>query len=383
MFITVDKQDEDNEGKPKHRLFRDQLLDMITNEQVWTPGSRIPAERELQKRYGISRNTVRKAIGDLVDAGYLFSEVGRGTFVNARSSWDAKRRAPKSKNVGLIITDVRHDFGKKVARGAGDFLHTRGYSLVLCEDDGDIVRARRYVRTLVDNDVRGVILDPVFCDDYVTENTNILNILDDNGIPAILVDRSIPGIYRSLVHTNNAGITASAVDYLFAKGHRRILVVRCPGMIMDLRYDGVLRSFREHGVPSDYLQTIDLPLVNKLEKDIDELLNQMSDIAAQPTAVLSMSEYLGQITYRTLARLRGRIREDVSFMTFDHPEDSSFQEGRIAFVQQPAMRMGEAAAKILIELIENGSDSTYLVELKSKLTFGESVRECAEAEQVE
>ena len=70
-------------------------------------------------------------------------------------------------------------------------------------------------------------------------------------------------------------------------------------------------------------------------------------------------------------------------MTFDHPEDSSFQEGRIAFVQQPAMRMGEAAAKILIELIENGSDSTYLVELKSKLTFGESVRECAEAEQVE
>lgn len=346
---------------------------------MWAPGTRIPPERELQKLYGISRNTVRKAIGDLVDAGYLFSEVGRGTFVNARSSWDTRNRAPKSKNIGLIITDVRHDFGKKVARGAEDYLHARGYSLVLCQDDGSIARARRYVRMLLDNDARGVIFDPVACGDYAQENGDILRTFDENGIPTVLVDRSIPRIDRSLVHTNNTEITGQAVEYLFSMGHSRILVVRCPGVIMDERYEGVLRTCSERDLRAENLQTIDLSLTNVLEKDVRQLVDRISHIASEPSAVLSLSEYLGQITYRALARLNKRIPQDVSFLTFDHPEDSSFEEGKIAFVQQPVIRMGESAAKILIDLIENGADSTHLVNLKSKLVSGRSVIQWSKA----
>lgn len=50
---------------------------------VLAPGDSLPPERELASRLGVSRDTVREAIRELTDAGYLMSRRGRygGTFL--------------------------------------------------------------------------------------------------------------------------------------------------------------------------------------------------------------------------------------------------------------------------------------------------------------
>jgi GntR family transcriptional regulator len=45
---------------------------------------RIPSERELSSRYGVSRMTIRQAIGALVRTGTLYARSGKGTFVAER-----------------------------------------------------------------------------------------------------------------------------------------------------------------------------------------------------------------------------------------------------------------------------------------------------------
>lgn len=47
----------------------------------WRVGDLIPSERELCEQHGISRMTVRRALGDLVHEGLLRREQGKGTFI--------------------------------------------------------------------------------------------------------------------------------------------------------------------------------------------------------------------------------------------------------------------------------------------------------------
>jgi DNA-binding FadR family transcriptional regulator len=51
---------------------------------VVSPGEALPSERELALRFSVSRDTVREAIKELADAGYLVARRGRygGTFVS-------------------------------------------------------------------------------------------------------------------------------------------------------------------------------------------------------------------------------------------------------------------------------------------------------------
>ena len=59
---------------------KDYIIDEIGNGQL-PPGSKVPSETEISEQFNISRVTVRKAYGELVDEGYLVRKRGKGTFV--------------------------------------------------------------------------------------------------------------------------------------------------------------------------------------------------------------------------------------------------------------------------------------------------------------
>ncbi|WP_029291543.1 GntR family transcriptional regulator [Cellulomonas sp. HZM] len=61
----------------KRDAVRDYLLDLVAGRE---PGAAIPSERDLARDLGVSRPTLRAAVDDLVHAGVLVREHGRGTF---------------------------------------------------------------------------------------------------------------------------------------------------------------------------------------------------------------------------------------------------------------------------------------------------------------
>jgi GntR family transcriptional regulator len=80
-------------------------------------GAALPTEQELGRQYGVSRITVRRALADLADAGFVDRRQGRGTFVNSPPSGgpplpgltvrDGLRKAHLETTVEVLELEVR------------------------------------------------------------------------------------------------------------------------------------------------------------------------------------------------------------------------------------------------------------------------------------
>jgi GntR family transcriptional regulator len=78
VILPVDR----DSSIPLRVQVRNELHEAITSGQL-KPGDRIPSERELGEQFGISRLTVRAALGDLERAGLIYSRPGKGRYVTS------------------------------------------------------------------------------------------------------------------------------------------------------------------------------------------------------------------------------------------------------------------------------------------------------------
>jgi GntR family transcriptional regulator len=70
-------------GKPLFSQLKDILLQKISSGE-YQEGTQLPSERQLAETYGISRMTARQALTELVQAGKLYRQQGKGYFVASR-----------------------------------------------------------------------------------------------------------------------------------------------------------------------------------------------------------------------------------------------------------------------------------------------------------
>ena len=90
---------------------RENLLTDLTTGTL-PPGAKLPNESELAERFGVSRSTVREAVGGLMDAGYLARRHGSGTYV----TYVPRTRHPLETTVSYtaMIRGAGHEPGETV-----------------------------------------------------------------------------------------------------------------------------------------------------------------------------------------------------------------------------------------------------------------------------
>jgi GntR family transcriptional regulator len=67
-------------AKPLYEQMKKIIIQKI-NSGEYLPEQSLPGERVLMKQFGVSRITIRQAIGDLVNEGILYRRHGKGTYV--------------------------------------------------------------------------------------------------------------------------------------------------------------------------------------------------------------------------------------------------------------------------------------------------------------
>ncbi len=109
----------------KHELIVNHIKKAI-NAGKYEVDTKIPSENQLAAKYGVSRQTVRKAILELEQEGYLYAKHGSGTFVARR-----RTKSGNSKNIAVVSTYMSDYIFPRVIQGINQVLSDNGYSILL------------------------------------------------------------------------------------------------------------------------------------------------------------------------------------------------------------------------------------------------------------
>lgn len=78
-----------SDERPLYQQVKELILTRIEEDQM-RPGDLLPTEAELESLYQVSRTTIRTAINELQNDGYITKQQGRGTFVANNSYEDCQ-----------------------------------------------------------------------------------------------------------------------------------------------------------------------------------------------------------------------------------------------------------------------------------------------------
>lgn len=240
----------------------------------------------------------------------------------------------------LIISDIEVAFFTSVARGVEDVALRNGYSVVLCNADEDERKEARYLELAVAEQASGVIISPH------SAQTHIEPLLAAS-IPSVVIDRSLDAPVDSVVADSRGGAYA-ATDHLLDQGWRRPACVTGPksAETATLRRLGYSDALRAAGIRTQRITHRPFTIEGGRTATAALL-----DGDRPPDSFFVANAALGLGVLHEL-RARGlRPGTDVGLICFDDAPWTPFIDPPISVVSQPAYRIGEQAALLLVDRV--------------------------------
>ncbi len=352
-----------NSPVPNYFQLQTWLIEQI-DQGVFKPNDKIPTEEELSKITGLARATIRQAIQNLVNLGYLDRKRRLGTFVIHRTARSEKRPA-----IGILVADIRSGYTPELARGAEDEAAKNKHSLILCNTDDLYVKADFHADRLLENSVSGVIFIPTAAPD--NQNRQIVEKFRRKKIPVVLADRTIPDLEIDYVTTNNFQGAYEITNYLIKKGHKKIAIVLSTLFSTErLRLEGYKQALHDNSIPIDeaIIKTDFGPFIqNRYLQYVSSLLKRKSKF----TAIFAGHDRIALLVYSAAKSLGIKIPDDLSVVGYD---DLHFTTISLTTMHQPIYEMGQESMKMIMRRVRGENHDPVKIELKSYLVQRSSVK---------
>ncbi|MCK4419278.1 LacI family DNA-binding transcriptional regulator [Candidatus Aerophobetes bacterium] len=254
-------------------------------------------------------------------------------------------RSKRTNTIGLIISDIANSFYPEVVRGIEKEMVKKGYSIILTDTDDNIEKEKKLVTLLFNRRVDGFII--------VTagEEKEHIEFLLQRDIPVVLLDRRINGLQLDTVLVDNRRGTKKLIQRLISLGHKRIAIITGSLNVFTgkERLNGYLEALKEHSLP------VDDQLIKKgnfrRESGYFSTLELLS-LNPPPSVIFACNNLIGLGVMDALQEKEIQIPEEMGIAIFDDLPWFKHLSAPLTVVAQPTFRLGEMAAKLLLERIK-------------------------------
>ncbi|MEH7493873.1 GntR family transcriptional regulator [Neobacillus niacini] len=359
--------------KTKYNMVKEQITDWITSGKV-KPGEKIYSENELVKMFGVSRHTVRQAVGDLVHEGWLYREQGAGTFCSFKQEENKPTVLPaqtNGKNIGVITTYISDYIFPSIIRGIESYLTGQGYSLTFACTDNDIEKEKQCLQTMLNRNIDGLIVEPTKSSVY-NPNIHYYLELEQRNIPYLMINQFYPQLAPPHIVVNDEHGGYIATEHLIKLGHRKIIGLFKTDDLQGInRMQGFIRAFREHGITFFPDMVISYSTEDMNEK-IKDQLNKFYSSDDKPTAIVCYNDQLALMVLDVLRNYQISVPDDVSIVGYDDSFLAEAFEVKLTSVAHPKMGMGIEAAKKIVSAVEGKENNTQSIVYEPELVVRNS-----------
>lgn len=333
---------------PKYLQLRDILKRYFRDEQ-YEVHQRIPSEGEIMTRFKVSRNTVRRALDDLVQAGMIYKKKGSGSFFA-----EAPVHSQQTSNLIGLIMPVTSYIYPQIIQTITAIAHQKDYNVVLGNSHTDPEQERVWVEQLLKRKIDGLLFEPAGgVQDF--QQTKTYALLKEIEIPVVFMSWVFDDPDISYVSLDDIEGGFRATSYLINAGHTRIAYVyprdHAPALH---RYQGYRQALEVHGLTYDRSLDCSSTIFEWNTADYAYLLTKelLASPHKRPTAIFYFNDDGAFRGYAAIRDAGLNIPDDISVMGYDDADLAVRTEVPLTTVIHPKYRIGKWATDILFEQIE-------------------------------
>lgn len=312
--------------------------------------------RDVAKLAGVSVATVSRVINKL-------GGVRPGTEERIENAMEELQYIPnvlarsvasqKTRLIGMIVPDVENPFFAAVYSGADKVVREYAYTTLLGGSNDTYEREEELLQTMLEHQASGILLTPAYTRTKWIERIG-------NRVPICLIDRDVEGIDCDRVLIDNRRGTYEATKLFVQKGHRQLSIITGPleSTPGRQRFEGFKQCLNDFGIElnQDYIQIGDFR-----EGSGYQLGKQLLDLPNPPTAIISCNNLMTIGLLEMIHTSSFQIGVDLGVIGFDDLPIATLMHPNLTVVSRPMREMGECAANMLMQRIQNPTQSKRTV----------------------
>lgn len=336
---------------------------------IWKPGDRIPSENELSAKFGVSRQTVRRALDILAGEKLIQKSQGSGTFVRGADLFPAGTSVQGTvqnrtvhNNIAVVCTFVDNYIFPGILKGMESVISASGYALQLSFTNDSIYREKTILENIIErNDIDGLIVEPAKSA-ILNPNLALYEKIEAMGIPILFFHAKYPDLSCPVVGMDDEQVGADATRLLLNAGHRKLAGIFHSEDEQGMkRYAGFIHELWNHNLSPDDTIWLDADMIKNMDKLEDYIFESISGV----TGVVC---YNDEVAYKliTMAQQRGiRVPEELSVVGIDDSYLAVLSGVQITSFRHPHEELGVKTGENMLKMLKERSfDANYTFDSK-------------------
>lgn len=271
--------------------------------------------------------------------------------------------------IGMLVTTSNNPFFAEVVRGVERSCYERGYSLILCNTEGDPARMSQSMETLLQKRVDGLLM---MCTDNFRPAQDML--VRYPAMPTVMMDWALFDGQNDIIQDNSFLGGQIATRHLIERGYTRIACLAGPKDKTPSRHrlEGFLHEMAQADlpVPAEYIAFGDFEFAGGVQA-----MRQLLALPTPPHALFTGNDAMAVGVYQALFEAGLRVGHDVAVVGYDDIELARYMAPPLTTIHQPKDELGELAVDTLVHRLRHPMREPQTLVLTPQLIERGSVAE--------